>query len=514
MKLQILPAYSFYNDLLTLAQQNKPWPIQRIINFGGRFSGKTFDSGDFGNELCNSLRTDCNEFVNASVIVYRKEKADKDETYFQYKKFLNATILEQKIKPDETHFRWTYANGNEFRFEHTKKKTKGKKYGKGQASVYGDYIVAILEEAGEFEPAEITAIQEGLRGDNPNAQILMIYVANPENPRNWLVQEAERLMHFDPEIMATTGIQWKIVDEKDDLGIDKKTLVLYTNWRAIQKYEKIHLPNGKWRYMAIPPIYVSQDKLDFLVRQYEIDKINAMVADIGCPGADFTAVYLRDMDKLHPAEYYQHEYVRGGVDVGLGTVDKSGKTAACFGAYDLHGNLDIYAEWVWDNKFIYKNPEQQAEEIVQFYIREINEYCDMTGATIDYSNPVYINVDFSDKAFIRLLNQKAEAHGIDYFGFIECIKYEVNDRIYITQYLMQQHRVGINPSKCQNLISEMSMAQWNDTGSKPRRKDDNDHSLNAMEYLMQDYMYNSISAEHKEYMYGKMSSRGKKRILN
>lgn len=511
-KIKILDAYSFLNDLLTLAQNNKPWPISAGYIIGGRFSGKTFDVGDFGNELCNSLRYDVNEFVNASVIVYRKERLDRDETYFQYQKFLNATILEQGVKPNETYKRWVYNNGNEFRFEYTKRKTKGKKYGKGQASISGDYIVAILEEAGEFEPQEITAILEALRGDNPNAQILVFYIANPENPRNWFVQKCEKLLHFNPEIMADTGIQWKIVNEQDEFGVEKKTLILYTNWRAIQKYEKIYYPGGKWRYIAKEPIYVSQDKLDWLVRQYEIDKINAMVADLGCPGADFTAIYLRDMNNLHPAEYYIHEYVRGGVDVGLGTVDKSGKTVAVFGAYDLNGNLDIYGEYVWDNKFIYKNPEQIAKEIVTFYEQQIGEYFHHTGVVFSPENPVYINVDFSDKSFIRILNTETENRGIDYFGFVECVKWEVNDRIYITQYLMQQQRLNINPC-CKNLLDEMSMAQWNETGSKPKRKDDNDHSLNAFEYLMQDFMYNSISAFDKEYMYNKMSPRGKKRII-
>jgi hypothetical protein len=66
---------------------------------------------------------------------------------------------------------------------------------------------------------------------------------------------------------------------------------------------------------------------------------------------------------------------------------------------------------------------------------------------------------------------------------------------------MSKERLRIDEQRCRNLMNEFASAEWSDKIlTKPKRKDNNDHSLNAFEYFFEPEMMNGyiVSIDDKE----------------
>ena len=89
----------------------------------------------------------------------------------------------------------------------------------------------------------------------------------------------------------------------------------------------------------------------------------------------------------------------------------------------------------------------------------------------------------------RLLNKEAEARGLHkWLKFVPCYKYQIQDRIIITQALLANQMIRFNPN-VKLLKEELELAQYKEDSKKMERENLNDHAINAFEYLMETIMW-------------------------
>lgn len=508
----ILKPFSYLYDFLKLAQEHKNWPIHEIRSIGSRFSGKTWNFADFVCELMNTIDRN-GEFIKATAFIIRAEKSDMEDLYDQYCQNLEKIILEQNVKTLNSKKIWTFENGNEVRFKHLRYKNKTKTVGAGWSSARGDYIVVIYEEAYEIHNTEFARVREAIRSANPNANILEVCICNPWDPRNYFIKNTLSNFPYNKNLIETFGEQKAIVNVKDEiLGYSRPVIIHYANWRAIQKHRVSKTPTGFNVYTAIEPIIIPQSKLDQLTQNYALDYTSALVADYGCAGPSGTEnIYFRLMNTITSPQYYQHQCVYGGGDIGNGRSKKSGKTAFVFVAGDPTGYIDVYSEYVWDNKISPKDPYIIAHDVIDFYLYQMDQYTRKTNHIFNYSNPLNVIVDLSESSFISILNTCCAERGIDFIEFVPCQKFRINDRIVIEQYLLAQGRIRIDGEWCCNLLDELSGAEWDDSLSEePKRKNDKDHSINAFEYAIEPFMFDMVNDDDIERISRKLTKQGKR----
>lgn len=510
----ILPEFSYLNSLLTYMQEGKPLPFHEAYVGGSRSCGKTVNWGSFVPKACNLVKSDLSGFVKVGGYIYRNERLDLLDTWDDYNKFIDTEILEQGFQKKESRLRWKFDNGNEVVFDYVKRKTKGKTYGKGKSQIIGDYIIVIIEEATELEQRKIKDIYNAIRGLNPKAEILFVYIFNPENPGNWLIQKCMRYLPFDEEIMYKTGHMHKIVNIVGLSDQPENILIHYVNWRAIQKHIEVPAPQTKLgkRYVALDPIVVPQYKLDGIVKAYELDELGAKIDDIGCPGASVDNLFLRYMDSIPEPLYYKHGYLVGGGDTGFGQTGGSGYTAFHLVAYDKSGQADVYATYKWDQKIQWKNNILILQDIVEFYIREITDYCEKTGDFVNAEFPVIVKVDNSAQTDISVLNEIAKSRGVgDSIKFVASVKIPRWDRFRMLIYQLAKKYLRINHYKCKPLIDEMYSISV-DPDSKTFKTIGADHCIDALCYAFGLMIYNFIDNEDKETFRTVLSKSAKKYV--
>ena len=123
-------------------------------------------------------------------------------------------------------------------------------------------------------------------------------------------------------------------------------------------------------------------------------------------------------------------------------------------------------------------------------------------------------VDKSAISFRDALNAEVRRRRLDWIEFVPCSKYEIRDRVAVDNYMMSNFRLRVDKQRCGELLDEMSNAVWDEKQvNKPKRKDKNDHSINAHEYGFEPEMYSGIIKEEDiPYHYHLFSKRGKTNI--
>lgn len=512
----ILKEYSYLNTMLKEIQNKQPFGVSLIYMFGSRFSGKTINYALYIIKSLNTVQID-GQYAKVSNVVYRKELRDILETWDDYNTIAKDQLLEDDIYTSKTRMRWECANGNVCRFEYLQRKKKNKTYGKGRSQIVGDYINIIFEEATEFTPKDIKDVYNAVRGLNPKAHICFVFIANPEQPNNWLVKTCVSILPFDEEIMRLEGHQFKIWE---DIGLDDKNktkkLIHYVNWRRIQKFKTEPAPQKKlgYRYIALDPIILPQYKLDQLVESYELDELGAKVDDIGCPGADTSYIFLRHIPKLETAQYYNHSYLVGGCDPGFGKSRGSSYTGFCLVGYDAKDSIDVdvYATFKWDQRIQYADPIWILNSAIDFFIKEVNEYCQRTRSVVNADYPVIVKVDYSAIESISILNDFARQRGVsDWLKFVPCIKLNKWDQYALLNYLMSIKHLRISKMKAMPLIDELCSIQQDDNAATFKTIGP-DHLIDSLCYALGNAIYKSVTPDTRAYFQSILSKKAKKVI--
>ena len=440
------------------------FPVEVVNLDGGRKSGKSLNVALFlAKAMC--VVDEKEEWIKTSAIVIKKQANSLPDVWEEYTAMTKDELIVPKTKI--SWMRWNYPNGNYVKFKAWVDK-EGRKQGAGWSSLEGEYVFIILEEAYEFSAKDRQDIREAIRAKNKNAKILTFCICNPWQPLNPYIQMLDQYLPYNVKELRNKGYQFKIqkVNELRDVGIvhpDYKPethLFIHTNWRINN--------------------FLSKTDINSITLVWKYNKPEAPTTDFGMPGYSEQFCYGANLQNIQDAIFEPKKCWVCGGDEGLGGKASGGKTSFTFAGYNPGEYLDIYDLYVWDNhSYEKKTANEIAVEVVDFYINNRNRYYDRTGITIDL---IEVRVDKCAIAFINQLNHEAEKRGITWLNFISCSKRPINDRIMVLNCLLYDLKFRLDKSRCQPLIEELSQAVWDDKGQKPKRKDKNDHSINAMEY--------------------------------
>ena len=483
----MLKVYSFFNSFLKKMANHEPLGLDKVCLLGGRSSGKTTAVEEFAINACDLVDSDGYP-ISVSVLCFRKQLMDLGEVFEQY----TNDLLRFNVSPNviKSTMRYEFDNGNVVKF-----KAMGNRVNKmslsGLAQSKGEYVIVIKEEAYEFTDADNAMITQAVRGNNPNCNMLTINIANPWFPKTKFINDCMIQFPYDERILKEKGhmetIKW--VDRK---AYKERILFMWVNWRAIQET----LP--EWKIHSILETYVT-------------DPNNAKTADLGIPGICGSSVYGHLLGNVTEAQWVPHKTVAGGGDYASGSSKGSGKTAFVFGAWDANDKIDVLGEFVWDIRMKGDNDFIVAQAVVDWYVQMCAKYTKLTGVPINENYPIFIRVDFSASAFIDILVNETEKRGISgWLSFIPCNKYNISDRIFITRAKMGDKCLRIS-SECDTLLTELQLAQYKETNTKNVRADDNDHCINAFEYMIEDDMYDMLKGDPSSYS-NIISRRGMKKL--
>ena len=467
--------------------EHRKLPIDKICILGGRASGKTSAAEEFVLKACDLYDKDGIQ-VKVSVLCFRKQLMDLGELFEQYtNELMRFNVTPNVIKST---LRYEFDNGNSVKF-----KAMGNRQNKmslsGLAQSKGEYIIVVKEEAYEFTDADNAMITQAVRGNNPNCKLLTINIANPWFPKTKFINDCMVQFPYDEVILKDKGFQASIKEVQRG-GYKEKVLYIWCNWRAIKE--------------ALP-----EWKIHNILETYITDPNNAKTADLGTPGICGSSVYGHLLGGVSEALWVPHATIAGGGDYASGSSKGSGKTAFVFGAWDCKDKIDVLGEFVWDVRMKGDNDFIVAQAIVDWYIQMCAKYTKLTGIPINNYFPLIVRVDFSASAFIDILNNEAQKRGIaSWMGFVPCSKYSIEDRIFITRAKMSDRCLRIS-KECETLLTELQLAQYKETNTKNVRADDNDHCINAFEYMIEDDMYNMLRGDPSQYN-NILSKRGIKKL--
>lgn len=508
--MNILPHYSYYNDILSSIQHKQPWLLSEVYEVGARFCGKTINVGAAVIKAHNTIN-DFGEIAKVGSLILRKNRDSMCDTWDDYLKLFKDEIQEQGATPIKSEHKIYYENGNKMVFDFVKKQSR--LYGKGKSQIEGDYIFCVFEEATEFTKEDIRLVYNAVRGWNPKAQIITIFITNTDVPSSYVIKKCRNIMSFDEQTLYNIGYQFRLIND-DTSSEHKKMLIHYINWRAIQKYHKEKAPNTKlgYRYVADEPIIVPQYKLDNLVKAYDIDEVGAKVDDIGYPGGDVSYVFLRYLSFVQPAVYYNHSFIVGGGDVGFGKKRGSGYTGFLFVGYDKDGTIDVYNEFKWDQKVEYKNTIEILSMVVEFYTQCAIKYCQMTNSVINEKYPLIVKVDWSAAESIDILNDVSRQRGCSsWLRFVPCYKVPLWDSFALIDYYFSKGNIRIADS-CINFKEELSNIQI-DQEATSFKTIGPDHLIDCFRYALGNMLYSFIDKDSKPYFAKLLTNKGKKNII-
>lgn len=463
----VLKEYSWIWDIVRAVKAGKRIDLDESHLLGGRKSGKSTHYFLLWIALC--LYTNPKDFGWVSVRYYQESKKDLIKDF--------EATLDTYDLPYETNNIRSYIrlNGNENRFLglNSVRSSKVKKAGFPRFNNV-KYIFIFFEERYEFPEQDIQSVMEAIRSisiSGVKPQIIQLNACNPWSKSNSYIQRITAIQKHNVSLLRTTGNQIGTYNVVIGENETKRVLIQYTNWRVAREF-------------------LSQTEINNIKDTWNIDKTRAATTDLGLPGYESGAIYTHLMNRISTSIYTEHEYVVGGGDYGWGTTAKAGKTVFLFGAASIFGNckgIDIYGEYVQDNRIREKEPDLVAREVVEFYRVEMRKYLNMIGQQIPL--PLRVRVDNSANILIRLLNKEAEARGLNkWLKFVPCYKYQIQDRIVITQALLANQMIRFNPS-VKLLKEELELAQYKEDSKKMERENLNDHAINAFEYLMETLMW-------------------------
>ncbi|MGL5204645.1 MAG: hypothetical protein ACRC63_00175, partial [Metamycoplasmataceae bacterium] len=373
-------------------------------------------------------------------------------------------LLDIKFRATKTNLT-IYVGMNKIRVIGLNSLQRGNKAKKSGLSRVGGtrYIIRVFEEIFEFPKEDVLAIKEAVRGLEKDVNILDINICNPWSKASWYVKYCSQYQNWDVNLLKETGSQfgyYELPIKEGEQQYIKKIVFHYTNWRVAKSV-------------------LGESEIINILDTWNIDKKRAMTTDWGLPGYESGAIYTHLIDKIGKAIYQEHDYLLGGMDFGWGTDKNSSKTVCYFMGASVDTGIDVYGEYVSDNKIKVKDNHVLAKEIIDFYVEHMTIYCNRLGYAAFI--PMRVRVDFMNTGIISLLNQVAQMRGMRWLQFIKCNKaYTTPDRIEITKIALGRQLVRFS-DKIKELKSNMEFSHYEDTEMLKRIKQ-NDDGLNAFEY--------------------------------
>ncbi len=452
------------------------FPYDEINLIGGRKSGKSVSVQIAIGTLVDMCR-DINKKVG--LFFFRYQTKDANELYDEIIDALN--LLEVHYVENKTRLK-IKVGLNEIRVIGLNSQNKSNKAKKsGLARVGGcSHIIRVFEECFEFPQNDVLALKEAVRGLEDNVNILDIHICNPWAKSSWFVSYCGKHQNWDVNQLKNTGEQFGSYEIKLDEGFTKKVIFHYTNWRVAKDV-------------------LGQSDIMSILDTWNYDKRRAMTTDWGLPGYEEGAIYTHLLGHLGSAIYQEHEYLVGGLDYGWGTKNHSSKTVCYFMGATLDNGIDIYGEFVSDNRQTQKAPDVVAEAIIRFYYEQMSIYCNKVGAGMFY--PLKVRCDYQNIGIIALLNEKAKQFRCDaWLKFVPCTKeFKTEDRIDLTTAIMGKSMLRLAP-QVQELKSNMESAYYEDIETRKRAKR-NDDGLNAFEYGCESFIFKMVKSANVDTRY-------------
>ena len=466
-EIRVPKAYTYIYDIVRAVKAGVKIPISEFNLVGGRKSAKTTTIILLWALLC--LHCNPKDF---GWIALRKLESNAVELWNDIQRVLDAyeipyttTKRPYTITVNGNTLRVLFLNGNN-------RKNEGARL--SGLSRFGSvkYAFIFFEERFQFEEDDIKSVLEACRSISAIKQEVQYIVFNACNP--WAksspyIEYCSKHLAWNTNILKTTGSQSQVITIKVGEGLEKKVLFHYTNWRVAREY-------------------LGESEIKNILDTWNLDRKRASTVDWGLPGYEKGAIYTHLLGTIQPAIYQEHEYMLAGGDYGWGTTATAGKTVFHFGGATLSvGNegVDIYGEYVQDNRVVDKAPNKVASEVVDFYVNCMRDYCNRIGWSSPF--PLKVRVDNAAIGFIQWLNVETEKRRITWLKFIKCKKFPINDRIVITQSIMSRHLLRLNHN-VSLLKQEMELAQFEDK-AEMKRANINDHALNSFEYFLEPVMY-------------------------
>lgn len=333
------------------------------------------------------------------------------------------------------------------------------------------YLFVWMEEAFEFSATDMSGISGTFRNANKDGQIIFVHTMNPWSKTHWLVKDMLSKMMWNPTIMSNDngpGYQIGVFPFKTTTGETAYELIQYSNWRCNKEN-------------------VTPEAISGFKQMWQYAPRLAEVSDWGAPGYEEGRIYSHVLHKIGNARVRNGEqYLIAGMDYGWGTNDRAGVTAAVFGSATLEDGVDMFGEYIQDNRQIKKDVNITCFEIVTFYRQCMSEFMKRTGAYNPY--PLVVRVDNSAIGVIQILQNEARVQGVDkWLSFTKCAKQPINDRIELTLWLMGTHKFRLSPNM-KLLKAELEGAYYEDIESQ-KRSNTNDHAINAYEYAIEPLLY-------------------------
>ena len=470
IKINIPSPYQYFLDLVKIIQAEGKLPIDEINLVGGRKSGKTTTVELFFALLC-LLKCDVGLAAVRNMVKDAEElQNDFTNTFDAYQIDYNILQRRNTVSVNGTDIRILGVNSN------SKKSQSARKAGLAK---FGNvkYIIVFFEERFEFNELDVKAVKEAIRTINPennDTQYLYINACNPWAKSSEYISYCASYQGWNVKILKETGSQIKQVDQHLGNGLVKRALFHYTNWRVAKQY-------------------LGESEIKNILDTWQTDPKRAATVDYGLPGYELGAIYTDLLNNLGKAIYQEHTHLLGGIDIGWGTHSSASKTVAHFIGWSEGEGMDLYGEYVQDNRVQPKAMDQIAREIVEFYYKHMSEYCSRNGWAAPF--PLKVRVDNMSVGVIALLNTTARTLGVHWLKFIKCCKFPVNDRIEITRSAMYRHQIRL-ADNVTLLKQEMELATYEVNSSSQKRTKENDHSINAFEYAIEPIM-GKIARENK-----------------
>lgn len=457
---KILKAYSYLYDVYRQVEKQQKVSIDEFNTLGGRKSGKSVSWQVIYGLLMHLP-------FKIGLFCARASKEGAKEFFQDMCETLESFDIPFKANSSKMIIYWGV---NTIKFIGLNSISKYGAKQSGLARVGGvKYIFKYFEERFEFNTKDYQALQEAIRGMDNNVQMITVNVCNPWAKSSPYISYCGKYQQWDIAKLKETGSQIGIYQEIDpETKIITNKLFHYTNWRVAKDV-------------------LSKSEINEIRNTWNVDRNRAMTTDYGIPGYEFGAIYTHLLHKIAPPIYNgEGQYFIAGMDYGWSQRDIGGKTVCNFGTANMENGVDIFAEYVHDNAAHPKSPNQQVKEIIEFYIRVVEQYCDRIGML---SPPIIkVRVDNMAVGVIQLLNNAATQYRVNHWlHFIKCRKYPIQDRIELTTNLMGGCWLRIDPS-CKNLMNEFELAHYEETETQKRTKS-NDHSINAFEYAIEGVMY-------------------------
>ena len=485
----ILDSYQYLYDVIktsittikspnVLATQIHTFNINLI---GSRLSAKTIQVLKFLIEFGIIAK---NESINVATAIIRYEPKGASETFDELLS-VAEDLYEIPTNRKNTNMtkRMLNIGNNDIRALGltSNRKRKVPKLGLARKGIKKDIQVNLFEEITEIPNEKTTRIVRQATG---GAKIVInINIANPWILSMWYVKKVNRILPFNAKKLREQGQQYK-----SSINKAKKTMDI------------THITNHRIN------TYLNEAQHQELYDLWDIDEQLANVADLGMPGVAEGLVYAPTLYKvLPPTQNMRVLEFSGGLDWGTSTNANGSATALVLGRKAKNYKfITIDNEYFHSNsKQFYKDDETLLNEIVNTIIEYYKEWREDIISTGGY---ITIYYDYAAATLGRALEQVLNIHKDQAIAkkiiIKPCVKYDVPIRIDIVKHLISQGRYKVNKKMCVNHWEELEGAMYDDTRKvkgRPTRLNEDDHTLDAMEYFIGADLYNFADSRYTKY---------------